>query len=329
MIWRNWHKQHALLVLVVASTVAGYGASASEPLPTRRVNHTALLQSGADFSLPPTPRLTPAAPHDTPAIDCVNACPEGCEASWQALRSEADFQRWAQGEYVGRARLPHVPVYRLRVDDAIEFVFRVDRDRMHGTYKFNVGDELAIESATDPDLSRTLTVAPDGTITLPLIGQVDVAGFDVGRVREEVVRRFKVYDETPAISIMPVKVNSKLEDLRYTVAGKSGFGGQVYLGRVTPEGTVQLPAIGSVPAQGLTLEEFKSELDERFAEQIDGMEVVPVLRQGTAERLCFGRSAEAGPLFARGSNNGDAGDRHGWKLERGSPHHTHRRIPPF
>jgi polysaccharide export outer membrane protein len=236
--------------------------------------------------LPNGPQLTPAAPHPIPAIDCVNSCPPGSVATWKALRSETAFQEWAQGEYVGRSRLPHVPVYRLRVDDAIEFVYRVDRDRLPNGYPINVGDRLAIESTGDTGLNRTVVVLPDGTISLPHLGQVDAAQSTVMQLRDRLEEDFKKYVESPSISITALKVNSQLEDLRFTVAGQSGFGGQVYLGRVTPEGTVQLPAVGTVPAQGLTLDEFKSELDERYAEQIAGMEVVPVLRE-KAPRTCY------------------------------------------
>ena len=77
----------------------------------------------------------------------------------------------------------------------------------------------------------------------------------------------------------PIKVDTQLEDLRYTVSGRSGFGGQVLPGRVTPEGTIQLPVVGSVPAQGLTLDEFRVELAERYDEQLQGMEVMPVLTE--------------------------------------------------
>ena len=86
------------------------------------------------------------------------------------------------------------------------------------------------------------------------------------------------YYKVPAITVTPTKVDTKLEDLRYTVSGRSGFGGQLLEARITPEGTVQLPAIGSVPAQGLTIGEFQNELAERFAEKIEGIEVVPVLK---------------------------------------------------
>ncbi|MEX0677146.1 MAG: polysaccharide biosynthesis/export family protein [Pirellulales bacterium] len=223
--------------------------------------------------------LTRAAPNPTPAIDCNGTDPCCTQRGWKALGPAPDFQQWAQGEYAGRARLPHVPTYRLRVDDKLEFVFRVTRDETPEPYEMNVGDEVSVESATDANLQRTLVVLPDGTITLPLLGQVRAANLTVPELRDDLEERFKKYYKIPAITVTPVKVDTKLEDLRYTVSGRSGFGGQVLAGRVTPEGTVQLPVVQSVPAQGLTLDEFARELNQRFNEKIEGIEVVPVLSE--------------------------------------------------
>ena len=134
---------------------------------------------------------------------------------------------------------------------------------------------------------------PDGTITLPLVGSVPAAGLTVEQLRDQLDDGFKKYFNMPAMTVTPIKVDTKLEDLRYTVSGRSGFGGQVLPGRVTPEGTIQLPAVGSVPAQGLTIDEFKVELAERFAEEIQGIEVMPVL-DGSGLRgtcTCWAKSA--------------------------------------
>ena len=49
--------------------------------------------------------------------------------------------------------------------------------------------------------------------------------------------------------------------------------------RVTPEGTISLPAIGSVHAQGLTLTELQTEVNERYRQVVEGIEVIPVLAQ--------------------------------------------------
>jgi polysaccharide biosynthesis/export protein len=221
--------------------------------------------------------LSPADPNPIPAIDCVNHCPPGYEATWQSLGPVTGFQEYGQGEYVGRARLPHVPTYRLRVDDVLDFVFRVTRNEISGPYEINVGDELVIESAGEQDLRRNVVVLPDGTISLPFLGQVRAAHLSVPQLRQVLEDRFKEYIKLPEITVTAVKVDTKVEDLRFTVGGRSGFGGQVRSGRVTPEGTIQLPAVGSVPAQGLTLDVFRAELAARFAEKMQGVEVMPVL----------------------------------------------------
>jgi polysaccharide export outer membrane protein len=224
--------------------------------------------------------LSPADPCPVPAIDCTGGdCPPCSGRSWAMAGLVPDFQQFGQGEYVGRARLPHVPQYRLRVDDVLDFVYRVTRDETATPYEINVGDELTIESATDQDLKRTLVVLPDGTITLPLLGSVRAANMTVAQLREDLEKQYDKFYKVPAITVTPIKVDTQLEDLRYTVGGRSGFGGQARSGRVTPEGTIQLPAVGSVPAQGLTLEEFREELNERYAEKIEGIEVMPVLTQ--------------------------------------------------
>ncbi len=271
------------IIVVVGSLIGSLPSRGAEP-----VNQSQVVQNMEELAPgyrpswemgpPPGPVLSPADPNPIPAVDCVNHCPPGYEATWRAIGPVWGFQEWAQGEYVGRARIPHVPTYRLRVDDQMEFVFRVTRNEIARPYKLNVGDEVMIESTNEADLRRTLVVLPDGTLTLPLLGSVRAAQLSVHELREDLNKRYEKYYNTPAITITPVKVDTQLEDLRYTVSGRSGFGGQVLQGRITPEGTIQLPAVGSVPAQGLTLDEFRAELGERFAEKIEGIEVMPVLK---------------------------------------------------
>ena len=66
--------------------------------------------------------LSPADPNPIPGVDCTRS-PGGCGVGWGKLGPVSGFQEYAQGEYVGRARLPHVPNYRLHIDDILDFVF--------------------------------------------------------------------------------------------------------------------------------------------------------------------------------------------------------------
>ena len=226
--------------------------------------------------------LSPAAPNAIYGVDCVGgncggACGDGGgEATWDAM-GPIPWQEFAQGEYVGHERLAHVPVYRLRVDDQLEIVYRLSRKESAQPYELNVGDEVRVESFTDAKLNRDLMIQPDGTITLPMLGQLRGARLTVAQLREELEEQYKKFYKVPAITVIPLKVNTKLDDLRNTVDARAGTGGQRIIVRITPEGTIQLPALGSIFCQGLTLDELKREIDERYAATIEGIEVTPVL----------------------------------------------------
>lgn len=218
--------------------------------------------------------LSPAAPYPIQGIDCVDG---KCVVPSWGDKQPINWQPYAQGEYTGHERLPHVPEYRLRADDQLELVFRMTREETERPYELNIGDEVRIESSADATLNRDLIIQPDGTITLRLIGQVMAMRRTVTQLTDELERLYQKYYKFPSITVTPLRVNTKLEDLRATVDKRFGFGGQSRTARVTPEGTIALPAVGSVPVQGLTLSELKVELGERFSLEVQGLEVTPVL----------------------------------------------------
>ena len=199
--------------------------------------------------------------------------------TWRDMRP-SPFQTYGQGEYVGHARLAHVPEYRLRVDDQIAFLYRLTREETDKPYLINVGDEFQVESFTDANLNRNLLVQPDGTVTLRLLGQVKATKLTVAKLRDKIEELYQKYYKVPAITLTPIKVNTKLEDLRNVVDNRNGIiGGQTVQLRVNPEGTVALPAIGTTMAQGLSLEELKHEINLKYGETIPGIEVTPILSQ--------------------------------------------------
>ena len=227
--------------------------------------------------------LGPAAPYDIHGVDCASGC--CCWRGWEALRA-INWQAFAQGEYVGHARLPHVPEYRLRVDDQLDMTYRLTREETATPYRLNVGDEIQVESFTDSDINRNLLIQPDGTITLRLLGQIHATGRTVTQLRDVLEEEYKKYYKIPSITVTPLKVNTKLYDLRAVIDRRAGIGGQSQFVRVTPEGTISLPAIGTVPAQGLTLPELLVELNERYRDIVEGIQINPILAQ-RAPRYVF------------------------------------------
>jgi polysaccharide biosynthesis/export protein len=216
-------------------------------------------------------------------VDSATCLPCG-EATW-SMRGPIPWETIAQGEYIGPHRFPHVDTYRLRVDDVVEFVYQLVRESDGTPYQLQVGDRIRFESTVDKELDRELEVQPDGTITVPLVGQVVAWRRTVDEIRLDLEKRYKKYYKVPAVTVTPIRVNTRLEDLRNSINGTFGNGGQVRQARVTPDGTVSLPGIGPVPAQGLSILELKQEIDARYRMMIRGLDVTPNLVQRAPRQI--------------------------------------------
>ena len=82
-------------------------------------------------------------------------------------------------------------------------------------YRIGVADSVRVTVWKDPSLSTEAPVRPDGTLTVPLIGDVAAAGRTADEVREELTRRLSAYVKDAIVTVAVVEVNS----YRFTVSG--------------------------------------------------------------------------------------------------------------
>ena len=76
---------------------------------------------------------------------------------------------------------------------------------------YSIGSEDAVEVQVwkNPDLSKTVTVRPDGKISLPLIGDVPAAGQTAAQLAEAVTEKLKTYYREPAqVTVIVTQINS-------------------------------------------------------------------------------------------------------------------------
>lgn len=69
-------------------------------------------------------------------------------------------------------------------------------------------DVLEITVWRNADLSKTVTVRPDGKISLPLIGDVSAVGRSTVQLAEAIAEKLKEFKENPQVSIVVKEVNS-------------------------------------------------------------------------------------------------------------------------
>jgi polysaccharide export outer membrane protein len=86
-------------------------------------------------------------------------------------------------------------------------------------FVIGVSDEMLVTVWRKPELTTTATVRPDGTITMPLIGDVMASGKTPSQLKQEIQRRvaeFIKLDASTTITIAVTAVNS----YRFTVSGE-------------------------------------------------------------------------------------------------------------
>ena len=77
-----------------------------------------------------------------------------------------------------------------------------------GDYKIGPEDVLEVIVWRNQDLSKVVTVRPDGKVSLPLIGDVVAVGLTPDQLMKEVISRLKDYKENPNVSVVVQQVNS-------------------------------------------------------------------------------------------------------------------------
>jgi len=68
-------------------------------------------------------------------------------------------------------------------------------------YVLGPGDTLEIVIYGEPDLSRTVTVKPDGAISMPLLGEVKAAGKTTIQLAADLTKSYAKYLKQPSISV--------------------------------------------------------------------------------------------------------------------------------
>lgn len=226
------------------------------------------------------------------------------EPRWRDARP-VPWESLSYGEYIGPPRTPHLPEYRVLIGDQIDFIFRRKRSLTPSAYRFGIGDVLAVSALSVDEFQEfEQTIQLDGTIQVRGIGSVMAVNKTIAELQAD-INRLAVevggIKESPEVMVKPVNTETNLQDLIRTVDATAGLGGLSRSVIVSPDGTIQLPGIGVLPALGLSLTELQNEANARYREEVDGLEVTALLT-ARAPRFVFvmGEVRQAGRIELTG-----------------------------
>jgi polysaccharide biosynthesis/export protein len=83
-------------------------------------------------------------------------------------------------------------------------------------YRLGPEDVIEVFVYKEPDLSVTVTVRPDGRISLPLAGELDASGKPATQLQQEIAERLTRYISGPVVNVMVKQINS----LKVSVLGE-------------------------------------------------------------------------------------------------------------
>jgi polysaccharide export outer membrane protein len=90
-------------------------------------------------------------------------------------------------------------------------------DPRKGEYVLGASDTLRVTVWRNPDLSAEAVVRPDGTISLPLVGDLRAAGRTAAQLRAEISQRLTAYlkDDSAVVTVAVTAINS----YRFVISG--------------------------------------------------------------------------------------------------------------
>lgn len=86
-------------------------------------------------------------------------------------------------------------------------------------YQIGPGDQLQVSVWQHPDLSPSVTVLPDGEISLPLIGEVKAAGLEEKQLAVIIRDKLAEYVRSPEVTVTVVNAESANFQQRIRVTG--------------------------------------------------------------------------------------------------------------
>lgn len=153
--------------------------------------------------------------------------------------------------------------YRLGIGDTVEIIYQVRNQITDRDYELKIEDGIKIVFPYQPQFNQELTVGGDGNVNCLLVGKIRAAGLTAEDLTAFLKTKYTEHLKDPELTVVVDAANVKIEELKRAIT--TAPRGQSRLVPIKPDGTIDLPYVGKCHIAGLTVEEAKHLLDQRYA----------------------------------------------------------------
>lgn len=173
--------------------------------------------------------------------------------------------------------------YRLAPGDVLDVLFQFSTWQEKSDFKLAVDHTISIHFVHIPDLNQTMSIQPDGRISLPYIGEIYVVGKTVSQLTEDLRKAYSNELVEPELYVtvdeFQVSIKELKKDLHTAPRGLSR------LVTVRPDGYVTFPLVGDLFVAQRTLPEVKVALNKLYNQTLNGLHVDLFLEEHAASQL--------------------------------------------
>ncbi len=182
---------------------------------------------------------------------------------------------------------PIIPAnYLIGPSDELEILYFMDPEYTSSDYTIDTEDKLHVDFYYYPNISKTVTVRPDGFITLPKIGDLKAAGEKPRSLAKKISKLFTPHLSQPNTTVELVEFNVKLERLKDAI--RTSGRGQSKLVVVKPDGRISLPFLkNDIIVAGKTTVELGRELEKKYREKIKNINITASLLEANSYQTCI------------------------------------------
>jgi polysaccharide export outer membrane protein len=128
-----------------------------------------------------------------------------------------------------------------------------------------------------PNIDQSQRVRPDGTISLPYIGNIRVIGLTVEQLTKELNQRYATILRDPNIYIVVPDFDNAIKELKADL--HTAPRGLSRLATVRPDGFITFPLVGDLAVAGKSIPQISKDLNERMEPLLPGLHCDVFLEQ--------------------------------------------------
>lgn len=156
----------------------------------------------------------------------------------------------------------HLSSYKLNPGDVLDVLFQIQTWAPESAYRISLGDTVSVRFPEISQLDQNQKVLPDGSISLPYIGVVNIYDKTAAEVAAALNAAYKEILVSPNIYVTVPEYLSQIRELKKDL--HTSARGLSRLVTVRPDGFVTFPMVGDVFVVTRSIPEIKAQLNQAY-----------------------------------------------------------------